>query len=213
MLWLGLGMGFSLGLSDLVCPIKPWKQILNSRSLHRHFPCLKEEKQSLLPVTWWPLLPCMVQPACSLMGQKGKRLRILHFCLRTTTIGKRKWLLNVASQFNHHSTAGLEQREDIHLTAKIPANALRAFSEICFNILNKLGAVISCAMLWNFILNTSFPLFTRERPRVKVCLKLQTSLWFLQVTHTKNAALCARVQHQILGDYTVCGLSQTESLS
>lgn len=61
-----------------------------------------------------------------------------YFFLGQTTIVEGESLPSVNSQFNHHNTAWLEQRENIFLTAKSPANALRVFSGISFNKLNKL---------------------------------------------------------------------------
>lgn len=76
MLLLGLGMGFSLGQSDLVCPINPWKQTLNS-SLHFHFPCLKGENTE----PCWFYNPCSY-PRCSQCTQlwaKNGRIWLLGF--------------------------------------------------------------------------------------------------------------------------------------
>lgn len=71
-------------------------------------------------------------------GPEREEARILIF-FRTDYNRRREGesLQNVASQFNYHHISGLEQREDIHLIAKSPANALRAFSGISFNKLNK----------------------------------------------------------------------------
>lgn len=125
-----------LGVSNKTVETDPeFKKSSPSLSL----PKGREERNllALLLDTWWPLLPHKAQLACSFMGQKGKRLGLFFF-LGQTTIGEGESLPNVSSQFNHHNIAGLEQREDIYLTAKSPANALRAFSGISFNKLNKL---------------------------------------------------------------------------